>query len=71
MENGDNLLLGMAMGGGWEWRKQCLKLVTGVTNFELLLRGLLQVGDQVSPILHLLKASKDHLGARNVLLGVL
>lgn len=33
--------------------------------------GLLEVGDQVVPVLGLLETAKGHLGARNVLLGVL
>ena len=36
----------------------------------LLGRGLAEVGDQVSTLLLLLQPSEDHLGARNVLLGV-
>jgi hypothetical protein len=33
--------------------------------------GLLQVGDQVVPVLGLLQTGEGHLGTRNVLLGVL
>ena len=33
--------------------------------------GLLDVGYQVAPVLLLLEAGEDHLGARDVLLGVL
>ena len=36
-----------------------------------LLRLLLQVGDQIVPVLGLLQSTKRHLGARDVLLGVL
>lgn len=33
--------------------------------------GLLEVGDQVVPVLGLLQATESHLGARDVLLRVL
>ena len=42
-----------------------------VIKFFALFCGVLEVGDQVVPILGLLQAGKGHLGAGNVLLGVL
>ena len=36
-----------------------------------LLGGLLEVGDEVVPVLVLLQAAESHLGAGDVLLGVL
>ncbi len=40
------------------------------TTFFLLCRRVLQVGDELVPLLLLLESGEDHLGAGDVLLGV-
>jgi hypothetical protein len=44
---------------------------TTTEGIDRLFGGLLEVGDEVVPVLLLLETAKGHLGAGNVLLGVL
>lgn len=45
--------------------------VLGTWDIRDLLGGRLQVGNQIATLIGLLETSEDHLGARDVLLGVL